>query len=360
YLPYFSAPDPTVKRKSGFLEPGFSSNSRYGTAVSVPYFWALAPDYDFTFTPTMTTQQGPLLQGEWRQRLSNGAYFIRASGIEQWDKEEFVHLDGSPRPGFRDFRGSLESSGQFALSNKWNWGWDLIAPTDKSFFSDYNTGHFKNNDLVESTPSVGVSQAYLSGRGDRSYFDVRSMYFYGFSEADVQSEIPIIHPVLDYAYTFANPVYGGELSYKVNAINLSRETASFDPISQVAYQEKLCQSASADPALNKNIGNCVLRGFPGVYSRFSAQTDWRRSFVDPFGQVFTPFTTLRADVANVSVDNEPGVSNYLSTGNSSIVRAMPTVGMEYRYPFIGVQSWGTQTIEPIAQIIARPNETGID
>ena len=38
-------------------------------------------------------------------------------------------------------------------------------------------------------------------------------------------------------------------------------------------------------------------------------------------------------------------------------RAMPTVGLEYRYPFIGVQSWGTQTIEPIAQVIVRPNET---
>ncbi len=38
---------------------------------------------------------------------------------------------------------------------------------------------------------------------------------------------------------------------------------------------------------------------------------------------------------------------------------MPTVGLEYRYPFIAVQSWGTQTIEPIAQVIVRPNETGI-
>jgi LPS-assembly protein len=38
---------------------------------------------------------------------------------------------------------------------------------------------------------------------------------------------------------------------------------------------------------------------------------------------------------------------------------MPTVGLEYRYPFIGVQGWGTQTIEPIAQLIVRPNETFI-
>ena len=36
---------------------------------------------------------------------------------------------------------------------------------------------------------------------------------------------------------------------------------------------------------------------------------------------------------------------------------MPTVGLEYRYPFISVQSWGTQTIEPIAQVIVRPERT---
>ena len=43
----------------------------------------------------------------------------------------------------------------------------------------------------------------------------------------------------------------------------------------------------------------------------------------------------------------------------SHVRAMPTVGLEYRYPFIASQSWGTQTVEPIAQFIVRPNETDI-
>jgi LPS-assembly protein len=103
-----------------------------------------------------------------------------------------------------------------------------------------------------------------------------------------------------------------------------------------------------------------LRGIPGDYTRFSAQADWRRSFTDSFGQVFTPFATLRVDAASMSIDNQPGVSNYLPTGDTQLVRAMPTVGLEYRYPFINVQSWGTQTFEPIAQVIARPNETQLN
>src|SRR5665811_1341396 len=78
YLPYFSTPDPTVKRKTGFLMPGFSSVSTYGYGVETPFYWAIAPDYDATFSPRFTSKQGVLLQGEFRQRLLNGSYQIRA------------------------------------------------------------------------------------------------------------------------------------------------------------------------------------------------------------------------------------------------------------------------------------------
>ena len=54
----------------------------------------------------ITTRQGPLLQGEWRHRLLNGAYSIRATGIFQQDKDLFVNT-----PGYLDWRGSLETSG---------------------------------------------------------------------------------------------------------------------------------------------------------------------------------------------------------------------------------------------------------
>jgi LPS-assembly protein len=363
YVPYFSAPDPTVKRKTGFLAPSFTSSDKIGTGVAIPYFWALAPDYDLTLTPMMTSKQGPLMEAEWRQRTADGAFLVRGMGIKQWDPNYFVHSDGPftgmPTPGHRDFRGSIESSGQFSLSDKWGWGWDLVAPTDKTFFQDYNTGRLRTNDLIRNTPSEGVSQLYLTGRGDRSYFDARSMYFYGFSESDVQGQIPVVHPVVDYSYTFGQPVLGGELGYKVNVISLSRDQASFDPIRQAAINHEWCMPTTADPAVTKNSTNCVLRGFPGTYSRFSAETSWRRSITDPYGQIFTPFASLRGDAASLSVNSEPGVDNFLPTGDSNIVRAMPTVGLEYRYPFIGIQSWGTQTIEPIAQIIVRPNESAV-
>jgi LPS-assembly protein len=359
YMPYFSAPDPTVKRKSGFLMPHFESSSKTGIGIETPYYWALAPDYDMTFSPRITTKQGPLLRGEFRERLIDGAFSIRASGIYQLDKDAFLRTDGPPTPGYRNFRGSIETTGQFALTNKWTWGWDGILPTDSTFFQDYGLRTYQrgSNALLNGL-TEGVSQLYLVGRGDRSYFDVRSIYYYGFSEADVQSQIPIIHPVLDYSYTFGDPLFNGELSYQVNLTSLSRASAAFDPITSSAYLNGTCAPINADPA-TKLPANCLLRGTPGTYSRFSAETQWRRSITDPYGQIWTPFVKLRADAASVSIQNDPGVANYFATGNSTELRAMPTAGLEYRYPFISVQSWGTQTVEPIAQVIVRPNEPSV-
>jgi LPS-assembly protein len=360
WLPYFSAPDPTVKRKTGMLIPSVSSSSIYGAALEVPYYWALAPDYDATFSPMVTTKQGPLLQGEFRQRLLDGAYSIRAAGIYQLDKNYFTNPDGITAPGYRDFRGSVESSGQFALNDKWVWGWDAIALSDTQFLGDYNPRlsayHF--TDPFGAAASSGISQLYIAGKGDRSYFDARSIYYLGFSTADMQSQIPVIRPVIDYTYTLGHPVFGGELGYNLNFTSLTRAQANFDAITQTALTGGVggeSQCLTADPAI-KTQANCLLRGIPGTYSRFSAEVTWRRSITDQFGQVFTPFASLRGDAGSMQINNDPSVSNFINTGDSTLVRAMPTVGLEYRYPFISVQSWGTQTVEPIAQVIARPNE----
>src|SRR5690242_643063 len=358
YFPYLAEPDPTVKRKTGVLMPILSSSTAYGFGVEIPYYFALAPNYDLTVSPRFTTRQGPLLQGEFRHRLEDGSYTIRAAGIWQLDKDYFG--GANPTPGFRDFRGSVETSGKFNLTSNWTWGWDAIAVTDITFLQDYKITSLqaRNPDPFGASLTEGTSQLWLTGRGERSYFEARTMHYQGFSTSDVQGELPNILPVIDYNKTFDQPVFGGEVSFTSNFTSLQRDLASFDAISANAVNNGLCSQASADPAV-KIPANCLLRGIPGSYTRWTSEASWRRQFIDPFGQVFTPFASLRVDLATASIDQQVGVSNYIETGTTDLARVMPTVGFEYRYPFINVQSWGTQTIEPIAQVIARPNEPNI-
>jgi LPS-assembly protein len=350
YLPYFSAPDPTVKRKTGFLMPSVTENTTYGYGVEVPFFWDIAPDYDATFSPRFTSEQGVLFQAEFRQRLLNGAYQVRAYGIDQQDPAAFAG-----QPGDRQFRGGVETKGEFALTDKWVWGWEGVALSDYMVLFDYRLALYKDPFAAFlNLPTEAVSQLYLTGVGDRSYFDARAIYYLSLSGN--QSQVPVVAPVIDYSNVVNHSVLGGEFSYKGNFTSLTRDTAVFNPITAAALADGSCLPTSADPARTITPANCLLRGMPGTYTRATGEVDWRRSFTDPAGEIWTPFASLRADAIDSSVANQPGVSNFLPTGESQALRLMPTVGLEYRYPFINVQPWGTTTIEPIAQVIIRPNE----
>ncbi len=350
YMPYFSTPDPTVKRKTGFLMPGFTSYTAFGYGVEVPFYWAIAPDMDATFSPRITSKQGVLFQTEFRQRLMDGAYQVRVYGIDQLNPSNFAG-----QPGDRQFRGGVETKGQFALNDKWVWGWDGVVLSDYYFMSDYRLSAYRDPlGSFLNLPTDALSQLYLTGVGNRSFFDARTMYWLSFSGN--QQQVPVVYPVIDYSNVLNYPVFGGEFSYKTNFVNLTRNDAVFDPITTLANTNSLCTTTSADP-LARTPSQCLLRGFPGTYTRLTAEAQWRKSFTDPFGEIWTPFAILRADAINSDVSNQPGVSNYLPVGDTQAFRLMPTVGLEYRYPFINVQPWGSTTIEPIAQIIIRPNET---
>lgn len=355
YIPYFSTPDPTVKRKTGFLMPAVTQQTNYGFGIETPFYWAIAPDYDATISPRYTTKQGLLMQGEFRQRLMDGAYQIRAYGINQQNPNSYAGTVGD-----KDWRGGVESKGQFAINDKWVWGWDAVALSDYTFLQDYRLSMYKDPYAsFLNLQTEAVSQLYLTGVGNRSFFDLRTIYYLSFSGN--QSQVPVIHPVWDYNNVLNQNILGGEFSYKFNMTSLTRETAAFTTTKLAADgTTSLCVPTSADTAVNRATirNSCLLGGVPGTYTRVTGEAQWRRSYTDQFGQIFTPFAMLRVDAIDASISNQPGVAAMgLTPGDTTALRVMPTVGLEYRYPFINVQPWGSTTIEPIAQVIIRPNET---
>ncbi len=74
-----------------------------------------------------------------------------------------------------------------------------------------------------------------------------------------------------------------------------------------------------------------------------------------------PLCLSQGDIFSVN----PNTTSYANANVRTIVdtsdevfgRAMPAIGLMYRYPFVAKTSWGTHIIEPVAQIVARPNET---
>ena len=71
YFPFFSHPDPTVKRKSGFLTPVYGSSNEFGSWVNIPYFKVINEEKDMTFNPRIYADDKFILQSEYRQAFEN-------------------------------------------------------------------------------------------------------------------------------------------------------------------------------------------------------------------------------------------------------------------------------------------------
>src|SRR5215469_305718 len=65
YSPWLSFPLDTG-RKSGFLFPTIGNTSSSGAQLSLPYYFNIAPNQDFTFEPTLYSKRGADLGGDYR------------------------------------------------------------------------------------------------------------------------------------------------------------------------------------------------------------------------------------------------------------------------------------------------------
>jgi len=74
YFPKFFHPDPSVKRRSGFLQPQLNNSETLGSSLYIPYFKTLGHDKDLTFKPTLFEKlkkferEKYILQSEFRKQ----------------------------------------------------------------------------------------------------------------------------------------------------------------------------------------------------------------------------------------------------------------------------------------------------
>ena len=79
YIPYISHADPSIKKSSGLLSPKLTTNTIFGFSYSQPYYYALSNHNDLTITPTMTSNEGPIIETNYRSFRSKGSSLIKTS-----------------------------------------------------------------------------------------------------------------------------------------------------------------------------------------------------------------------------------------------------------------------------------------
>lgn len=98
YLPYLRL-STNGNRSSGFLSPNLKHSSEDGLDITLPLYFNLAPNYDFTLSPRYIEKRGTLLQGEFRHLSQRSNLHLKAAHMErdrmrrEENKRFLYHLD---------------------------------------------------------------------------------------------------------------------------------------------------------------------------------------------------------------------------------------------------------------------------
>ncbi len=86
YLPYFAHPDPSVKKRTGFLMPTIQTDDQLGDIISLPFFYNISGNRDITVTPNIQSNTNNFYEVNYRHINHIGSLEINASIDDNNDK----------------------------------------------------------------------------------------------------------------------------------------------------------------------------------------------------------------------------------------------------------------------------------
>ncbi len=300
YTPYFSHPDPTVDRESGFLAPTVFSSSTIGYGVKIPYYYVISEDKDMTITPTITTKEGVQMAAEYRQAVESGDFQFDGS-LTYVDKVDRNNVD----TGGKEFQGHIRGDGEFQIDDAWTWGYDIFRTTHDTYLKKYDI----------SSADTLTSTVYLAGQRGRNYSLLSAYSFQGLTEADVSGETPIVPAWWNYSYVGEPNSFGGRFS------------------------------ADADTL-------AVFRTDGQDTNRLSLQGGYHIPYTTSNGQVITFESSLRGDLYYArDILADPADPSSATTQDNFYGRIVPSAALKWRYPFVRQSGSIRQVVEPIAEAV---------
>lgn len=307
YTPYFSHPDGTVERKSGFLAPELKSSSTLGQLIAVPYYIVIDESSDATVEPIFLLNEAPVMAGEYRQKTARGQFQGSAS-LTHADRRDSANR----RLSDKDTRGHVKANGRFDIDDDWRWGFQGERATDDTYLQRYRLlqrYRFLSSETLTST-------AYTEGFRDRNYASATAYAFQGLRERDDPGLSPIVLPMLDYNFMGEPGDYGGRYSFDANALSIYRSEGT-------------------------RMQRTVLRG------------GWSLPWTSPAGEIYTLSASMRGDLYNttrIGSADDP----FRPTEDGVHARAIPQVDFSWRYPFIRRDGDVRTIVEPIMSFSAAP------
>ncbi len=310
YLPKFSHPSPDVARSSGLLVPNIKQSQNLGFAVELPYFINLAPWRDLTVSPTVFTLERPALSLEYREQLRNGSLKVGGTltNVEGTDGNNISS-------GKSIWRGYGYADGELQHNKAWRSTFGIRVTTDDTFLRRYE---ISNDDTLHSYYT-------LERFGPNSYFSAELNGFQSLRLNRTQGIVPLALPLLNYWWRSAPSSFGGHLT-------VTADTAS------------------------------IIRTQAADSQRVSLITNYEIPYINRVGMVWKLTGQLRGDIyyQTNSVLQDSGGTTYVGKDGFQS-RILPTAALQVSWPLVGKGLGGSQTFEPIAQLVvsSSDNKVGI-
>ena len=322
WLPWLSLPDPTNKRNTGFQLPSVDYKAQLGGRLRVPYFIGVGEDTDILLAPQLMTRQGFLMAATWQQRFDYGAFNIEASGLYQLDPSAF-----SGTVGDRDYRGAVQTDGQFQVAPGWTAGWNYTAFTDAAYLGDYD---FDGAGRV-------VNEVYATHLSDDFFVDVRLQEFKllgNVSEAAQNQQALAVPNARSANYFDLGP--NGQVRLDTTFLGVLRDENSYATYGVVPY----------------------VLGYEGQKFHGTAEASWQNQYIVPGGIVATPYLGVRGDVANYEdgTQGDPPIG-MAEPADDLLFNVTPVAAMDVRWPMMASSGPDSFLFEPIAQVVWRGSDT---
>ena len=215
FTPYFTSPDPTVKRQSGILTPKFGIGTTTGFYTQIPYFWAIDKSRDITVAPMYYALRGEGVAAEYRLRFDQGFLRLAGSGVKATPQR-----NGNANE--RKLYGNFAGNGGIAVNNHWRAGFIAEHVTDAKYLTDFVISRqFTNQDFTPAS-NYYKNIAFTEGFYGPDYHRIMVMGFQSKSTSTITDNLSVIHPVIQNSFYIKPDNFIGSGNVNQNILWLSR------------------------------------------------------------------------------------------------------------------------------------------
>ena len=305
YTPFFSHPDPTVKRRSGFMPPKIGRTSYLGGTLQSNYFWDINEHADFLFSPILTADKGIVWGGRYRGYLTKG--YVQLEGT-------YLRDDNKERP---NDRGNLFANMRYELTNKWLFSSNINYSSDSLYLKELS--------LDKDDQAWLTSDVSLRRFENRNYTSIQA-YYYKLISYDLREHDSAEYNRLKYNKPFVMPIVESELISEPSSIgSYFKNTFSLASL----YHSGGAQSQRATMINSFNL-----------------------PWTSAFGERYKIVASLKSDIYHIE-EYQYNIRSKDYSGNP--MRVFPQLGIEWKLPFVKASDTSRQIIEPVIVGVLAPN-----